>query len=213
MIQMGQLSLPASPTDHCTMEICLLVPMAPNPKFGRSCSELKNLGPLLWRSSTTCLSSNTEIQTKRYLYNQLIHKMCLDTTQMGFSASWPVCIQNSAARHGQDTDDDSVQDMPDPDKPETWTFQVGSSWLGQRDANLSNEERLKNVKIAASELSEPFRSANLWMPEDTIVNTDPIAYWVPIPFETHQGRITLCGDAAHPLPPRGFTKCEQMSRD
>ncbi|PMD29619.1 FAD/NAD(P)-binding domain-containing protein [Hyaloscypha variabilis F] len=104
----------------------------------------------------------------------------------------------------------AIQDMPDPDKPETWTFQVGSSWLGQRDANLSNEERLKNVKIAASELSEPFRSANLWMPEDTIVNTDPIAYWVPIPFETHQGRITLCGDATHPLPPhrgQGLNHC------
>ncbi|KAE9364775.1 FAD/NAD(P)-binding domain-containing protein [Stipitochalara longipes BDJ] len=104
----------------------------------------------------------------------------------------------------------AVQDMPDPDKPETWTFQVGSSWLGQRNASLSNEERMKNVKAAASQLSEPFRSANLWMPEDTIVNTDPISYWIPIPFETHQGRITLCGDAAHPLPPhrgQGLNHC------
>jgi 2-polyprenyl-6-methoxyphenol hydroxylase-like FAD-dependent oxidoreductase len=40
------------------------------------------------------------------------------------------------------TDHDPVQDMPDPKRPETWTFQVGSSWLGQRDASLSNEERL-----------------------------------------------------------------------
>jgi 2-polyprenyl-6-methoxyphenol hydroxylase-like FAD-dependent oxidoreductase len=94
--------------------------------------------------------------------------------------------------------------MPDSNKPETWAFQVGSSWLGQRDASLSNEERIATVKKAASQLSEPFRSANLWMPDDTIVNVDPIAYWVPIPFENHQGRITLCGDAAHQLPPRKF---------
>jgi len=102
------------------------------------------------------------------------------------------------------TDSAPVQDVPDPDKPETWAFQVGSSWLGQRDASLSNEERLANVKSAASHLSEPFRSAHLWMPDDTIVNTDPIAYWVPTQFEIREGRITLCGDAAHPLPPRKF---------
>jgi 2-polyprenyl-6-methoxyphenol hydroxylase-like FAD-dependent oxidoreductase len=102
------------------------------------------------------------------------------------------------------TNHDPVQDMPDPNRPETWAFQVGSSWLGQRDTSLSNEERMARVKRAASQLSEPFRSANLWMPDDTIINIDPIAYWVPIPFENHQGRITLCGDAAHPLPPRKF---------
>jgi 2-polyprenyl-6-methoxyphenol hydroxylase-like FAD-dependent oxidoreductase len=94
--------------------------------------------------------------------------------------------------------------MPDPDRPETWAFQVGSSWLGQRDLSLSNEERMAMVKKAASQLSEPFRSANLWMPDNTVINTDPISYWVPIPFDTHRGRVTLCGDAAHPLPPRKF---------
>ena len=96
--------------------------------------------------------------------------------------------------------------MPDPDKPENWAFQVGSSWLGQRNASLGNEQRVEMVKMAAVQLSEPFRSATLWMPKDTVVDTDPISYWVPIPIETHQGRITLCGDAAHPLPPRKFTK-------
>jgi hypothetical protein len=75
---------------------------------------------------------------------------------------------------------------------------------------LSNEERIARVKSAANELSEPFRSANLWIPDDTIINIDPIAYWVPIPFENHQGRITLCGDAAHPLPPRKLNVTKQV---
>ncbi|KUJ11554.1 monooxygenase [Mollisia scopiformis] len=104
----------------------------------------------------------------------------------------------------------AVQDMPDLNNPETWAFQVGTSWLGQRDPKLSNEERLAMVRRAASQLSEPFRSANLWMPDDTIVNTDPISYWVSIPFGDHQGRVTLCGDAAHPLPPhrgQGLQHC------
>ena len=94
--------------------------------------------------------------------------------------------------------------MPDPDNPETWTFQVGTSWLGKRDPSLSNDERMANVKKATSDMAEPFRSSNLWMSEDTIVNTDPIAYWVPIPFDSHEGRIALSGDAAHPLPPCKF---------
>jgi 2-polyprenyl-6-methoxyphenol hydroxylase-like FAD-dependent oxidoreductase len=63
---------------------------------------------------------------------------------------------------------------------------------------------MANVKKATSDTTEPFRSSNLWRSEDTIVNTDPIAYWIPIPFDTHKGRITLSGDAAHPLPPRKF---------
>jgi 2-polyprenyl-6-methoxyphenol hydroxylase-like FAD-dependent oxidoreductase len=97
-----------------------------------------------------------------------------------------------------------VQDMPDPERPETWAFQVGSSWRGKRDTSLSNEERMAKVKGAASQMSEPFRSANLWMPDDTIINIDSIGYWMPKAFDNHQGRITLCGDAAHALPPRKF---------
>ncbi|KAF8856032.1 hypothetical protein BDZ45DRAFT_745893 [Acephala macrosclerotiorum] len=44
---------------------------------------------------------------------------------------------------------------------------------------------MARVKRAASQISEPFRSANLWASDDTIINIDPMAYW----------------DAAHPLPP------------
>lgn len=79
---------------------------------------------------------------------------------------------------------------------------MGTSWKGHRDPNSSNEERIERVKEVASQLIEPFRSANLWMPGDTVISNDAISYWISIPFDTHQGRITLCGDAAHPLPPR-----------
>ncbi|CZR51460.1 related to monooxygenase [Phialocephala subalpina] len=104
----------------------------------------------------------------------------------------------------------AICDIPDPKKPETWVFQLACSWLGKRDTNLSNEQRLEFIKTAARGLAEPFRSANLWMPDDTTVHTDNMSYWIPVPFESHKGRITLVGDAAHPLPPhrgQGLNHC------
>ena len=96
----------------------------------------------------------------------------------------------------------SVQDVPDPQKPETWRFQIVTSWLGQRDTSLDNAGRLAQVKAKAEVLPEPFRSANLWMPEDTHITYDSIGYWVSVPWDNRQGRTTLAGDAAHPMSPR-----------
>lgn len=95
----------------------------------------------------------------------------------------------------------SVQDVPDPDKPETWTFQVVNSWIGQRDPAMDNAARLAQIKAYASDFAEPFRSATLAMPADTIVTYDTMAYWVCIPWDNKGGRATLAGDAAHPMPP------------
>ncbi|MCJ1255548.1 hypothetical protein MMC24_003364 [Lignoscripta atroalba] len=95
----------------------------------------------------------------------------------------------------------SIQDVPDPQKPETWRFQIVTSWLGQRDTSLDNAGRLAQVKAKAEVLPEPFRSANLWMPEDTHITYDSIGYWVSVPWDNRQGRTTLAGDAAHPMSP------------
>jgi hypothetical protein len=40
------------------------------------------------------------------------------------------------------------------------------------------------------------------MPDDTKITYNNIAYWVPVPWYNHEGRATLAGDAAHPMPPR-----------
>jgi 2-polyprenyl-6-methoxyphenol hydroxylase-like FAD-dependent oxidoreductase len=101
----------------------------------------------------------------------------------------------------------SVQDVPDPDKPESWIFQVVNSWIGQRDPAMDNAARLAQIKAHASDFAEPFRSATLAMPADTIVTYNTMAYWVPIPWDNKGGRATLAGDAAHPMPP-----CKSPSR-
>ncbi|KAE8441210.1 hypothetical protein EG329_005610 [Mollisiaceae sp. DMI_Dod_QoI] len=95
----------------------------------------------------------------------------------------------------------SIQDVPDPEDPANWKFQVVTSWLGKQDESLDAAGRLAQVKEKASNMCEPFRSAVMWMPDDTKITYDRMAYWVPVPWDNHNGRVTLAGDAAHPMTP------------
>ena len=60
-----------------------------------------------------------------------------------------------------------VQDVPDPEDPANWRFQVVTCWLGKQDDSLDDAGRLAQVKQKASVLCEPYRSAVVWMPDDT----------------------------------------------
>lgn len=92
--------------------------------------------------------------------------------------------------------------MPDgPDHPETWVFHLAMAWLGDPDHSLSYEERIAMIKGRAKEMGEPARSAFMWIPEDTPVHKADISYWITQPWDNRGGRMTLVGDAAHPMPP------------
>lgn len=67
--------------------------------------------------------------------------------------------------------------------------------------DLSYKDRLALIKEKAQGLGDPARSAFMWMPDDTEVHKADISYWVPQAWDNHQGRLTLIGDAAHPMPP------------
>lgn len=91
----------------------------------------------------------------------------------------------------------TVLDVPDPDKPETWVFQLMASWK-----EIDGDEEttsLQSQRKRAETFGEPFRSANLWIPEDTVLFENKMSYWAPTEFQNHGGRVALVGDAAHPM--------------
>ena len=96
----------------------------------------------------------------------------------------------------------SISSMPDgPDHPETWVFHHAMAWQGEAKHELSYAERLAIIKEKAAGLAEPARSAFLWIPEGTQVHKADISYWITEPWDNRLGRLTLLGDAAHPMPP------------
>jgi hypothetical protein len=95
-----------------------------------------------------------------------------------------------------------VSSMPDgPDHPESWIFHMAMAWMGESDNKMSYPERLAMIKGKAESLGEPARSAFMWMPKETEVHKADISYWVSQPWNNYQGKLTLVGDAAHPMPP------------
>lgn len=95
--------------------------------------------------------------------------------------------------------------MPDgPDHPETWIFHLAMAWFADYDNSLSYSERLKLIKEKAQTLGEPARSAFTWIPDDTQVHKADISYWIPKKWNNRGGRMTLVGDAAHPMPPCAY---------
>ncbi|KAK5122589.1 hypothetical protein LTR85_003852 [Meristemomyces frigidus] len=95
----------------------------------------------------------------------------------------------------------SIQDVPDPNRPETWRFQLIMSWPGVPDKQATNAERHKEVKAQGAQLAEPFKSAILWIPDGVDVAYQDIGIWEPERWDTQGGRVTLAGDAAHSMPP------------
>ncbi|TVY36531.1 FAD-dependent monooxygenase, partial [Lachnellula occidentalis] len=102
-----------------------------------------------------------------------------------------------------------LQDAPAVDKPEDWTFFFYISWNSPLEEQLEeaktcgNRERLAQVKSLAKGFTEPWKSAFEWVADDQPAWYFDMAVWDPSILEhtwdTMNGRVTLAGDAAHPM--------------
>lgn len=94
-------------------------------------------------------------------------------------------------------------DASNTDKPETWSFQIHHAWWGAPNANdlRDPKARLKFFKERSSRICEPFATAALTLPDDTVLPADPGQQWSPIEWDNHQGSVTLAGDACHSMLP------------
>ena len=107
-----------------------------------------------------------------------------------------------------------LQDAPEVDKPEDWTFFFYISWnssIAQQDEEaktFGNKERLNQVRVLSKNYTQPWKSAFEWLPDDQTVWYFGLAAWDPSEqqreWDNRNGRVTLAGDAAHPMTYRTF---------
>ncbi|KAJ0132797.1 Uncharacterized protein HZ326_24127 [Fusarium oxysporum f. sp. albedinis] len=96
----------------------------------------------------------------------------------------------------------SVADVPDPDKPETWLFQISLSLWNEGQQPETYEERVRMFKKLAANYCEPFKYLAEWVREDAIIPLDNFSTWKQIQsWHNYNGRVTIAGDAAHPMVP------------
>ncbi|KAF8853187.1 FAD/NAD(P)-binding domain-containing protein [Acephala macrosclerotiorum] len=107
----------------------------------------------------------------------------------------------------------AVSNVTDPDDPTTWEFYLANSTLGKWIEKMDNGEIVERVRSKSVSLAEPWRSSFSEVEDDTKVFNDRLYYWIPQPWDNHGGRITLAGDAEHPMPPYRGQGLGQSIRD
>ncbi len=73
-----------------------------------------------------------------------------------------------------------------------------TSWR-QDEGDANAAVGLADVKKRCQDFAEPFRSANLWVPDGTAVHANRVSFWETVAWDNRDGRVSLAGDAAHPM--------------
>ena len=101
-----------------------------------------------------------------------------------------------------------MQDAADPEDPSSWTFFFYISWrssLEEQDKtkDWTDKQRLAQQKELAKHFCDPWKSAYEWTPDDAPVWYMGLTDWDPgaegHAWDNQAGRVTLMGDACHPM--------------
>ncbi|KHO01583.1 Aromatic-ring hydroxylase-like protein [Metarhizium album ARSEF 1941] len=91
-----------------------------------------------------------------------------------------------------------VMSADNPADESNWTIFWTKIWNGEA-VHLRGNDALTYVREKTTPLRDVFQHAIDWTPEDSNVFIDEMKYWNPVPWDNHGGRVTLAGDAAHPM--------------
>jgi 2-polyprenyl-6-methoxyphenol hydroxylase-like FAD-dependent oxidoreductase len=78
---------------------------------------------------------------------------------------------------------------------------------------IEGDQAIEIVKAQMKDVCEPFRSGIQWIPagEDTKLFVTQLHYWIPVPWDNRRARVTLAGDAAHPMLPSEYSPVRYMN--
>lgn len=98
----------------------------------------------------------------------------------------------------------STQDNPSPSDPSKITFMLMTTWKKVSHPNAPDVEDPRSLSLDAQKeraktFGDPFKSAFEWIPDDHQMWFNNISIWEPFDFDTRSGRVTVAGDAAHPM--------------
>jgi 2-polyprenyl-6-methoxyphenol hydroxylase-like FAD-dependent oxidoreductase len=92
-----------------------------------------------------------------------------------------------------------VHDIHDKADPAEWVFMGGLTYMQEEPVYLKGREIVRDIKSRTQHFAEPFRTFTAAIPDDAPAWHNRLSYWVPQPWENHNGRVTIIGDAAHPM--------------
>lgn len=128
----------------------------------------------------------------------------------------------------------TLQSVPDPKDPTTWSFQITITWpplLSPDQKNRDPPHTLKDLQELTKDWASPKREALQWLgdseamvtdgffgkdgehntaapetdPHQLVIPSDRVSVWVPVPWDNHNGRVTLAGDAGKTVANDGST--------